>query len=48
MYFSFRHGHFNYGNLVCASASRTKLKKLASKEKQALRIVNNEYTDIKE
>ena len=28
--------------------SRTKLKKLASKQKQVLRIVNNEYTDIGE
>ena len=38
----------NYGNIVWASTSRTKLKKLASKQKQALGIVYNESTDIKE
>ena len=31
-----------------ASTSRTKLKKLASKQNQALRFVNNEFTDIRE
>ena len=38
----------NYGNIVWASTSTTKLKKLASKQKQALRIVNNKSTDIRE
>ena len=38
----------NYGNIVWASTSRTKLKKLASKQKQVLRIANNEFTDIRE
>ena len=37
-----------YGNIVWASASRTKLAKLASKQKQAIRIANNEFTDISE
>ena len=48
LYFSFIHSYLNYGNILWASTSRTKLKKLASKQKQALRIVYNEYTDIKE
>ena len=48
LYFSFIHSYLNYGNIVWASTSRTKLKKLSSKQKQALRIVYNEYTDIKE
>ena len=48
LYFSFIHSYLNYGNIVWASTSRTKLKKLTSKQKQALRIVYNEYTDIKE
>ena len=48
LYFSFIHSYMNYGNIVWASTSRTKLKKLSSKQKQALRIVYNEYTDIKE
>ena len=48
LYFSFIHSYLNYGNIVSTSTSRTKLKKLASKQKQALRIVYNESTDIKE
>ena len=36
LYFSFIHSYLNYGNIVWASTSRTKLKKLASKQKQAL------------
>ena len=48
LYFPFIHSYLNYGNIVWASANTTKLKKLASKQKQALRIVNNEITDIRE
>ena len=47
-YFSFIHSYLNYGNIVWASTSRTKLKKLVSKQKQALRMVYNESTDRKE
>ena len=42
------HSYLNYGNIVWASTSTTKLKKQASKQKQALRILNNEFTDIRE
>ena len=38
----------NYGNIVWASTSTIKLKKLPSKQKQALRIANNEFADIRE
>ena len=38
LYFSFIHSYLNYGNIVWASTSTTKLKNLASKQKQALRI----------
>ena len=38
----------NYGNIVWASISTIKLKKLASKQKQALRIASNEFGDIRE
>ena len=48
LYFSFIHSYLNYGNIAWASSSTTKLKKLASKQKQALRILNNEFTDIME
>ena len=47
LYFSFIHSYLNYGNIVWASASTAKLKKLASNQKQALRILNNEFTDIR-
>ena len=42
------HSYLNYGNIVWANTSRAKLKKLASKQKQTLRVVNNEFTDIRE
>ena len=48
LYFSLIHSYLNYGNILWASTSRAKLNKLASKQKQALRIVNNEFTDIRE
>ena len=48
LYLSFIHSYLNNGNIVWASTSRTKLKKLASKQKQALRIANNEFPDIRE
>ena len=34
LYFSFTHGCLNYRNIVWTSTSTTKLKKLASKQKQ--------------
>ena len=48
LYFSFVHSYLNYGNIVWASTSTTKLKKLASKQKQALIISNKEFTDIRQ
>ena len=49
MDFSFIRSYLNYGNILWVSISRTKLKKLASEQKQILRIVcNNEFTDKKE
>ena len=48
LYFSFIHSYLNYGNTVWASTSTTKLKKLTRKQKHALRILNNEFTDIRE
>ena len=40
LYFSFIHRYLNYGNIVWANTITTKLKKLASKQKQVLRILN--------
>ena len=37
----------NYGNIVWAKGSREKLKKIASEEKQTLRIEDNEYADMR-
>ena len=48
LYFSFIHSYLNYGNIVWASVTETKLKKLASKQKQAIRIFENENYNIKE
>ena len=46
--FSFIHSYLNYGNIIWASVTQTKLKKLASKQKQAIRIFENENCNIKE
>ena len=48
LYFSFINSYLNYGNIVWASVTQTKLKKLASKQKQAIRIFENENCNIKE
>ena len=47
LFISFMHSYLNYGNIVWASRSTTKLKKLASKQQQAWRILNDEFTDIR-
>ena len=44
LYFPFIQSYLNYGNIILASTSTAKLKKLVSKQNQALRIVNNEFT----
>ena len=43
---AFIHSYLNCGNIVWANTA--KLRKLSSKQKQAFRIVNNEFTDIRE
>ena len=48
MLFSSINSYLNYRNIVRASTSTIKLKKTASKQKQTLRIVNIEFTDIRE
>ena len=48
LYFSFFHSYLNYGNIAWASTSKTKLKKIASKQKEAVRVVNNDNADIRE
>ena len=39
LYYSFIHSYLNYGNIAWCSTSMTKLKKLLSKQKQALRTI---------
>ena len=41
LYYSYIHTYLNYANLSWASTNRTNLKKLLSKQKHAIRIVNN-------
>ena len=40
LYYSFIHSYLNYGNIAWCSASMEKLKKLLSKQKQALRTIS--------
>ena len=44
--FLFVHSYLNYRNILRASLTRAKLKKLATKQKQAIRIIDNEYYDM--
>ena len=45
LYFSFVHSYLNYGNIAWGSTTWTKLKKLASKQRQAIRVIYAaEYT----
>ena len=39
LYYSFIHNYLNYGNIAWCNTSMTKLKKLLSKQKQALRTI---------
>ena len=48
LYFSFFHSYLNYGNIAWASTSKAKLKKIASKQIETVRFVNNDNADIKE
>ena len=41
LYYSYIHTYLNHANLSSASTNRTKLKKLLSQQKHAIRIVNN-------
>ena len=42
LYYSFIHSYINYGNIAWRSTNRTKLKKLAGKQKQAIKILSND------
>ena len=45
LFFSFAHSYLNYGNIAWRSTTQTKLKKLASKQRLAIRAVYAaEYT----
>ena len=41
LYFSFIHTYINYGNIAWASTTKTKLKKIYSQQKQAIKMVFN-------
>ena len=42
IYFAYIHAYLNYANIACASTHKTKLKKVQSKQKYALRILFNQ------
>ena len=47
LYFSFIHSYLNYGNIAWASTTKTKLKKLASKQELAVKTISaNQTIDI--
>ena len=45
LYYSFIHSYLNYGNIVWASTNRTKLKRLASKQREAIRIIDGNINE---
>ena len=45
MYYSFIHSYLNYGNILWASINRTKLKRLAAKQREAIRIIDGEINE---
>ena len=42
IYFAYIHAYLNYANIAWASTHKTKLKKVQSKQKHALRIIFNQ------
>ena len=49
-YFSFFHSYLNYGNIAWCSTSMTKIKKLYSKQKQAIKalsMTSEDYSGLK-
>ena len=50
LYFSYIHPYLNYANIAWASTSMTKLKKINSQQKHAIRIIHNKdkYAHTKE
>ena len=50
LYFSFLHSYLNYGKIALCSTSMTKIKKLYSKQKQAIKalsITSEDYSGFK-
>ena len=47
LYFSFFHSYLTYGNIAWCSTSMTKLKKIFSKQKQAVKIISMTSLDYK-
>ena len=45
LYYSFVHSYLNYGNIVWASTNRTNLKRLAAKQREAIRIICDEVNE---
>ena len=50
LYYSFFHSYLNYGNIAWCSTSVTKIKKLYSKQKQAIKalsVTSEDYSGLK-
>ena len=48
LYFLFVHSYLKYDNTLCGSSAQTKFRKLASKQKQAIRIIGDECYDLRQ
>ena len=45
LYYSFLHSYLNYGNIVCASTNKTRLKIIAAKEREAIRVIDDNINE---
>ena len=47
LYYSFIHSYLNYGNIVWASTSKTRLKRIAAKQREAIRVIDDNINEKK-
>ena len=45
LYYSFIHSYLNYGNIVWASTNKTRLKRIAAKQKEAIRVIDDNINE---
>ena len=45
LYYSFIHSYLNYGNIVWASTNKTRLKRTATKQREAIRVIDDNINE---